>query len=220
MMKKAFLSYLICVHFVLLIVLVKSDFINKVLMKLDIQQSEISRHYQIMTSFHQRIDKNTASESIIFIGDSHIQGLAVSAVAANAVNYGIGGDTSFGVMARLRVYKSLSSSKAVILAIGFNDFKYRSNAAIIDNVEQILTQLPNRTAVILCAISPVGKIKHAQYNQRISELNNSFKSLSLGFSNVSFLDAFHDAREVEGYLLPSRWSSFITARLSPLDIIP
>ena len=49
----------------------------------------------------------------IFIGDSITQGLATSAVSNQSVNYGIGSDTTLGVLKRLPYYNSMNSAKAV-----------------------------------------------------------------------------------------------------------
>ena len=200
MYKKSLLIYIACVHVILAVVLIKSDFIYLVKEKISAQPEEFTEHYRTMVAFHMRIDRNTPSESTIFIGDSHIQGLAVSAISPNAVNYGIGNDSTVGVIERLPYYESLSSSKLVVLAIGFNDLKRRNNEEITENIKTILMYIPSKSRIILCAINPVGEKKHETYGDRINILNNSLRQISMQYSNVTYLNSFKEALSPKGYL--------------------
>lgn len=202
MHKKTFICYLVCIHLILVTILIKSDFIYLVKMKLGSQPEEITDYYHSLTAFHFRIDKNLPPKSTLFIGDSHVQGLAVSAISSDAVNYGIGNDTTVGVLQRLPYYESLTSSKAVVLAIGFNDLRFRNNAIITENIKKILNYFPTKFKVILCAINPVGKEKHDIYTQRISKINKSLEIISTQYSNVIYLNSFSAALSPTGYLLP------------------
>ncbi len=201
MQKKAAIIYIVCIHVVLVTVLIKSNFIYQVKIKLGVQAEEITEYYRSMFAFHLRVDQNLPPESIIFIGDSHTQGLAVSAISPSSVNYGIGGDTTIGVMKRLPYYRSLSESKAVVLTIGFNDLGRRNNNEITDNIEKLLKYFQPNLSVILCAIPPVGKKEHKTYNHRIKELNASMRKMTMNYSHISYVDSFNGARSSEGYLL-------------------
>jgi len=202
MNKKVCIYYIICIHIILVAVLIKPDFISQVNRQLGAQPPEITKHFRSMVAFHSRIDKNLPPKSILFIGDSHIQGLAVSAISPNAVNYGIGKDTTVGVMQRLHYYKSIPASKSVVLAIGFNDLKRRENENILQNIEKILDYFPAKIDIILCAIHPVGENKHAAYNERIKDLNKSLKKISMQYNNVTYLNSFNSALSSGKYLLP------------------
>lgn len=204
MMKKVLTFYFVGIHLVLAFVIVKSNFIYLVGLKLGINHDEISGHFREMVAYHLRVDKNVPKNSTVFLGDSHIQGLAVSAVTSFGVNYGIGGDTTAGLLERLPIYDSLNGSKAVVIEIGFNDLGHRNNDEITDNFKTILAQLPNRNQVILCAVHPVGLKKHKRFNRRISELNESLEKLSLDHANVTFLNTFKNVVTPVGYL-PSEY---------------
>lgn len=119
--------YLLTVHALLIIVLLKSDFIDLVQNKLEtcnhsVQSSELTPHYHRMLEYHKRMDGNVLTGSVIFFGDSITQGLCVSAVASHSVNYGIGSDTTFGVLERLKYYRSINRADVVVISIGVNDF--------------------------------------------------------------------------------------------------
>lgn len=123
MQRKAIYGYVIILHLLVVLMLFKSDFIQRVEAKLGVDQSEpeISLFYKSMVDYHKRMDGSIPDGAVIFIGDSITQGLATSAISHAGVNLGIGLDTTAGVLNRLQFYKSIDRSKAVVLAIGVND---------------------------------------------------------------------------------------------------
>ena len=174
------------------VVLVKTDIVPRVAVKLgfEIESPELTHLYHTMVSLHRRIDRNIPNNSVIFIGDSITQGLAVSAVAPFSVNYGIGNDTTFGVLKRLHVYRSIPYSKALILAIGVNDINRRNNEDIISNYREIIDAIPVKTPVLISAILPVNEKARKQpgFNGRIFSLNRELEILSDKSKNLHFLD--------------------------------
>ena len=95
-------AYLIAIHVFLVIVLLNSDFIVRLSNKLGVgnhqtKSSELTAYYHRMLGYHERMDGNVPDGAVIFIGDSITQGLCVSEVALQSVNYGIGTDTTFAV---------------------------------------------------------------------------------------------------------------------------
>ena len=59
------------------------------------------------------------------------------------VNYGIGGDTSLGLLNRLEYYNSLKKADKILVAIGINDFIFnRTSKEIIGNYAKIFELLP------------------------------------------------------------------------------
>lgn len=194
MSKQIFIIYLLCIHALLGFILYKSDFIERVQNKLGIRdtaQPEITEYYQRMVSFHSRMDGNVPQNAILFIGDSAIQGLGVSAIAPSSVNYGIGNDTTVGVLQRLPVYKSINKAAAIVLFIGFNDMKFRTNEAILHNISEIIQQIPNNVPVIFSSLlSPDEKVRdpNQSWKKRIHSLNEEIKTLTRTSKNLFFLD--------------------------------
>lgn len=195
MKKRIAIIYLICIHLLLAVVLLKSDFIDRVQTKLGIQQTELSaeitQHFHRMLRYHKRMDGNVPDGSVIFIGDSITQGLCVSAVACPSVNYGIGSDTTLGVLQRLPEYRSIDKASAVILAIGINDMKRRSNEEILKNYRSIVGHIPEKTPIVISAILPLDEGSRQEWqgrNQdRIKSLNLSLEDLA--DSRIFFVDA-------------------------------
>ncbi len=191
-LKKSWLIYIVCLHVLVAIILFKSNFIEIVENKLGFSQNhEISEYYNEITNYHKRLDASIPSNATIFIGDSITQGLATSAVSDLSVNYGIGSDTTLGVLQRLPMYKSINTAKAVVIAIAVNDLPIRNNDKIIYNYKKILDYIPQSTKVVVSAVLPIDeKIRSfSSSNKRISKLNASLKKLTVNYDNVVFIDS-------------------------------
>jgi len=181
MRKKFLIGYVILVHLFLLLVLLKSDFTTRVGYRVGlIGRSEITQHFQNMITYHKRMDANIPDGAVIFIGDSMTQGLCVSAVATPSVNFGIGNDTTVGVLVRLREYHSLERASVCVMAIGSNDLQRRRKEEILKNYSLILEAVPPHLPLVFCAVLPVDeRVRNdlAGKNSRIRELNSGLKAL-------------------------------------------
>ncbi|MCP5002955.1 MAG: hypothetical protein GY941_03255 [Planctomycetes bacterium] len=197
MRKQIAVIYLIGIHVLLTIVLLKSNFIDRVQSKLGIQQAElhpeITQHFHRRLCYHRRMDGNVPDGAVIFIGDSITQGLCVSATVSPSVNYGIGSDTTVGVLQRLPNYRSIDRASAIVLAIGINDITRRSNDEILENYRNIIEQIPKTTPVVFSAVLPLDENSRDKWqgrNQdRIRGLNSSMKHLAKAERHVFFVDA-------------------------------
>ncbi len=196
MKRRIAVIYLIGIHVLLAVVLVKSDFIDRVQVRLGTQQAELSpeitEYFLGMLRYHKRMDGNVPDGSVVFIGDSITQGLCVSAVASPSVNYGIEGDTTLGVLQRLPDYRSIDRASAVVLAIGINDMKRRSNDEILENYRLIIEKIPKTIPIVFSAVLPLDEESREEWqgrNHRIRQLNSSIQRLANIDSRVFFVDA-------------------------------
>ncbi|MDY0363066.1 MAG: GDSL-type esterase/lipase family protein [Desulforegulaceae bacterium] len=190
-------------HVLLVLVLAKSDFIEKVGYKLGVSTTpELSSYYDRITTYHFRMDGNVPDGATLFIGDSITQGLATSAIANPSVNYGIGSDTTLGVLNRIRKYDSLNRADAVVLAIGLNDLSRRSDEKIVTNYKKILDSISEEIPVVVSAILPVDeRVQRVNSeNKRISKVNKLLRDLSLKYDNVTFSDAGVSLRDSDNNL--------------------
>jgi lysophospholipase L1-like esterase len=166
------------------------------------ESDEITDHYRRMMVYHEYMDGNVPEDAVVFIGDSITQGLCVSAVAPRAINYGIGSDTTFGVLKRMPKYKSLEKCGAVVFAIGVNDLARRSNEDIVDNWKLISERVPENTPVLFSAILPMDlsqKEGKSMSNERIIELNGALEKLCAEKGHA-FVDAGPQLRNDQGDL--------------------
>ncbi len=188
-----FLFYLLLVHAALGIALWKTDLLPRVAAKLGLGPAVRNHtdHFDRMVSYHQRTDKLVPEGSTIFIGDSHTLGLCVTAVVPSAVNYGIGGDTTVGVLDRLPVYPcSIANASKVVIAIGVNDLPTRSDDQVLANFASILDSLQN-VPVLISSILPLVEEKTERFsvsNARINRVNEALKLLAAERAMVDFLD--------------------------------
>lgn len=153
---------------------------------------DITDHYRRMMTYHTCMDGNVPEGAVLFIGDSITQGLCVAAVCERAVNYGIGSDTTVGVLERLPAYGSIARATAVVIAIGINDMSRRDNAAILDNYQKIIEAIPEGTRLLFSAVLPlderVERITEGR-NARIHDLNADLKKRCEESERACFVDA-------------------------------
>lgn len=187
--------YLAAVHVLLLIVLWKSNFLDKVAQKLGAPPSieEIKSQFHHRTvHLQERAVGSVPDDAVIFIGDSITQGLCVLAVSPLAVNYGIASDTTAGVLKRLHKYlPAIERCKCVVLAVGTNDSAYRSVEQAVENYRLILAELPLDCPVIISSILPQDSRTEKITEQRVAYMNafnERLQELSDLHDNVTFLD--------------------------------
>ena len=195
--KLILVAYLISVHILLAIVLIKSDFIVRVSRKFGSRQTvsshEMTDQFRMMLRLHRRMDENVPDGAVIFIGDSITQGLCVSAIACPSVNYGIEADTTLGVLQRLPYYRSICRASVVVLSIGTNDMVSMSNEEIIENYNSILNKISKRIPIVLNAVLPIDEESRDDWRgrnqKRIKSLNQCIKKISTENNMMFFVDA-------------------------------
>ncbi len=185
-------AYLIALHLLLGLILWKSDFIPWTMAKLagKPHPGELSQHYCDMRMYHSRSAMIVPEGSVFFIGDSIIQGLCVDAVIEPAVNYGIGGDTTLGVLERMGDY-AFGRAAAVVLCIGGNDLKYRDPDAVVANMTKIIARIDSRLPVIVSSVPLVNENLRTSLrgqNATIEKLNTLFQLLTANSPRLSFVD--------------------------------
>lgn len=198
MAKFIAIIYIISLHLIVGLFLVKSDVIQRVESKLGMSQGqksepELTRFFYDMVHYHSRMDGSVPDGSVIFIGDSIIQSLYVAAIVNPSVNYGIGGDTTIGVLQRISTYESINRASAVVVAIGLNDMKFRSDEEIIQNYKAIVERIPGNVSLIFSAILPIDTRvladSETRNQRRIKEINSSLEKLAKESKNIFFVNA-------------------------------
>lgn len=87
-------------------------------------------------------DPHQPAGAAVFLGDSHTQGLAVAAVAPVAVNYGVGGLNTQGLLDALPFLEAPGKARVVVLMIGSNDLPTADLGALGDRFDAIAAALP------------------------------------------------------------------------------
>ena len=175
------------VHIFIIVLVIKLGLINKIFKTQVLEWRYIQKATH---SFYLRVDKNTSKGKVIFVGDSHIQGLAVNEVNNQGVNFGIGGDTSKIILTRVKQYQSIQFARAIVFSVGINDFRYRSIDEIINHYKEILDVIPKTTVIIINAVFHIDPLSTSINidNKDIFLLNQKLESLSQEYSNSIFLN--------------------------------
>jgi len=151
--------------------------------------TEISEFHIELAGYQRNVDAMIAPGSIVFIGDSIVQNLCVPCVSGQAFNFGIGGDTTLGVLSRIKTYQSVRHAKTVVLSVGTNDLVRRSSDDILGNYIKILESIPGSVNVILMAIFPVDAQRltgRYRSNAVIGEINVQLERICDALSNCVF----------------------------------
>lgn len=197
-----FWLYLCCLHLLLVLIVVcavrRGDGVSALLRTSNGKHIYYQRQ---MEAFCQRVDDMASKDSVICVGDSVLQGLDVRGIDSMAVNHGIGGDTTSGVMARLQGYRSLDSAKALVLAVGYNDLRSSTNPEILSRYGEILASLPPGLLTICCAVFPTDEtVRPERFNGRITELNQGIAGMASRRPVTKFLDLGPVLADGEGNL--------------------
>lgn len=173
---------MILIHGLLGLALWKSDFLSRISRKIrGSPAQEITDHYRQMICYHARVDPTIPDGAVVFIGDSLIEGICLDSVVCPSVNYGIGRDTTLGVLGRIEQYQSLKRASAVVLAVGINDLQFRDNDSILTNYARILAAIPEHLPVVCCGASPIDPSAYngpsAVTGSRTRNLNSKLRGL-------------------------------------------
>lgn len=205
MTKFILISWLLCVHCIAILALVETDLAYRIDRKLGlglITSKELTPFYEEMVGSQQQLDGSIVNGSVVFMGDSITQGLNVAAITHPAINYGIGMDTTYGLIKRIPQYSSLERASHIVIAIGVNDLirTNRNNDAILDNFQQIFKLLPDGVPVTVQAIIPVDeRIVEQGFNQRVTQINQQLALLA-NENNARFINMGDELTDEQGNL--------------------
>ncbi len=172
-------------------------------------QTFSDHYYQRKALFESTPD---TENEIIFLGNSITEGGDWKALFpnVNAVNRGISGDVTAGILNRLSEVTS-SQPKKIFLLIGTNDLaRGKSKSYVVDHVASILHEIQKdseNTEIFLQSILPVNpKVGdkfsgHKSNQQLIMSVNRSLEELAKR-NNVSFIDLHKRFRNAKGALKP------------------
>lgn len=166
---------------------------------------DITEHYTRMMKYHVYMDGSVPAGAVLFVGDSITQGLCVAAVCDRGVNYGIGSDTTVGVLERLPKYGSIDRARAVVVAIGVNDLSRRDNDAILENNRKIAGTVAGSAPLVFSAVLPVDERvnpENAGVNGRIRELNRGLAKVCAETRGCRMVDVTGALADDTGSLAP------------------
>ena len=115
--------------------------------------------YRRMVASHVRQDALVPENSVYFLGDSHIQGLYTGGIG---INYGIGSDTTEGLIARIPKYVSMQKAAKAFIEIGCNDGE-SDGVKLAENILKVVDALPLTHGIYLISLLPSAG-RHSKWN--------------------------------------------------------
>jgi lysophospholipase L1-like esterase len=152
-----------------------------------------STNYVNALSAQQALQNLFPDHCTCFFGDSLTRSLQVDAIDTAAVNLGIPGDTSFGVLYRCGQYAAINDGRCdiAVVTIGVNDLGRFDDTRIAGNIQKIAEQLSLRCDVVLInGILPIriseSLNRSIQMNRRIEEINRSVQFMLFEMPKVTY----------------------------------
>lgn len=171
-MKKIYILYFILIHIVLFTLVLKTNFIDLLLTKININEPNSQyvsiRHKVIL----ETIEPLIIGGNPVFLGDSITEGLLVNLVDPEGINFGIGGQTSSQLKANLKYYDSIENARYVSIMIGANDILNNRQKDIIQSYQGILNFIPENTSIIWSGLMPI-----KNKNEIVKSINQDLKQL-------------------------------------------
>lgn len=165
---------------------------------------------------YQRQAQNLPAGAVLFFGDSHIQGLAVTAISPNAVNFGIGHQQLQRLAKHISNYPGLELAEKIVIGIGINDLLHAPQVQPDNAINQLVEALQCcRNKVALLSVLPVNekKLQRPGLNKHIAAFNRRLKDAALQ-AGVNYVD-YYTAFIGEGGELASHYDLGDGLHLSP-----
>jgi lysophospholipase L1-like esterase len=195
-LRRACLIYLVALHLALFAALATSDLHRRVGRALGLGAEATSPELAQADVIHPWVDPHVPSGAVVFFGDSVVEGLAVSAVAPRAVNYGISGLTAAQLAERLPRYSSLASAGAIVVAIGLNDLASGNDDELAAHFAQIARVLPEDRPLVWSALTPANSAGRPNLDSaKLSKAGRWVQALCLERRGCVFVDAFGTAAD-------------------------
>lgn len=205
MRKTLIISYLVLLHLLIGIFVYRSFFTDNQFSATDaLKMEKPYSYYKESRTVLERLDKNIPDGSVIFIGDSLTESLAVSAVTNQAFDLGIAGDFIEGVTQRLPDYHSLAKARTIVLLIGTNNAAFQINdQRLEEDLRELANRLPTTSQLLWYAVPPVDhQIDKNRPAERIQQINLKIKELCASRSNCRFIDLTESLADESGNLKP------------------
>lgn len=189
-------TYLAGLHLIAGLALLKTNFLPLVYKSLGYWQPVREwEDFSIQTVLdHAALDRRVPDGAVILLGDSIMAGVPAEVVGPNAVNFGLGGDTTRVLLRRMPVLRSIDRGEAVVIEVGVNDLKYRTPAETAYLYSEILERIPPVTLVIALSVLPVDETnpvvarRSDLRNAAISALNDAIRATCQRRPNCRYLD--------------------------------
>jgi lysophospholipase L1-like esterase len=189
-------AYLVLVHALLGVAVVKTDLVPRVIAKLGLSDATPSEDETViaqMRAVQAQMDPAVPEGATLFLGDSITIGLTTAALAPFSVNYGIGGQRSDQLIKSMDTYASMERAARVVVTIGTNDLLQGREAGIASRYEAILAKIPRRTNILMNSVPRLGDVVgngRGIEGERVRQVVASAKAVCAADPRCRFVDAY------------------------------
>jgi lysophospholipase L1-like esterase len=159
-----------------------------------------------------RVEKDR--NAVVLLGDSITQGWGEDFSAwfpgLKIANRGISGDTSRGVLIRLKEDVLALDPKAVVLLIGTNDLEEQADPeTIAANLKLILAALKEgKMPVVLCQVFPSSESKKRP-SDKIKKVNQLYAAVVKGNAQVTLVETWPLFADAKGDAIPAEFPDLL-----------
>src|SRR5881394_685718 len=152
--------------------------------------------------------------AVVLLGDSITQGWGEDFSGAfsgmKIANRGISGDTSRGVLIRLKEDVLALDPRAVVLLIGTNDLEEKAEPeTIAANLKLILAELAGaKMPIVLCQVFPSSTSK-SRPADKIKKLNQLFADAVRGNAQVTLVETWPLFADAQGDAIPAEFPDLL-----------
>ena len=166
------------------------------------------------TAWAARVEKDR--HAVVLLGDSITQGWGEDFShwfpGMKIANRGISGDTSRGVLIRLKQDVLALDPQAVVLLIGTNDLEEKADPEIIAaNLKLILAELARhdpKISVVLCQVFPSSASK-SRPADKIKQVNQLYADLVRGNAQVTYIETWPLFADAHGDAIASEFPDLL-----------
>ena len=158
---------------------------------------------------------NQDKGALVFLGDSITQGwddLAGSFAGAKVANRGISGDTTRGVLIRLKEDVLALKPAGVVLLIGTNDLEENAEPeTIAGNLKLIFAELKKHDAkmpIVLCQVFP-SSASMKRPADKIKKVNQLYAAAVKGDAQVTFIETYPLFANAQGDAKPEEFPDLL-----------
>lgn len=162
---------------------------------------KVAFYQQSLTTMYQRQAGNLPAGAVLFFGDSHIQGLAVTAVSPTAVNFGIGHQQLRQLASTLAGYPLLHQANKIVIGVGINDL-LQQRTDIAASVVQLFKALQCcRQKVWLLGLLPVNetRLNMPGLSQQVLAFNEQLRQAA-AHAGVQYIELYPIFADPQGQL--------------------
>src|SRR6266702_3935781 len=164
------------------------------------------------TAWAPRVQRD--QNAVVLLGDSITQGWGEDFSAwfpgMKIANRGISGDTSRGVLIRLREDVLALDPQSVVLLIGTNDLEEKADPeTIAANLKLILVELARgKMPIVLCQVFPSSASK-SRPADKIKKVNQLYADAVKGNAQVTLLETWPLFADAQGDALPAEFPDLL-----------